>query len=84
MVGLIVLVLNLITFVFLAAALASWFRVGYDSPFRPVVDTLDRITSPVLEPIRRVIPPVGGFDLSVMIVIIGIQFLLIPLVSSLG
>ncbi|MEM8923396.1 MAG: YggT family protein [Actinomycetota bacterium] len=84
MAGILVLVLNLITFVFLAAALASWFRVSYDSPFRPVVDTLDRITTPVLEPIRRVIPPVGGFDLSVMVVILGIQLVLIPLVSSLG
>jgi YggT family protein len=41
---------------------------------------LYRITEPVLGPIRRVMPPIGmggmGFDLSPIIVIIGIQVLL--------
>lgn len=83
MAGILVTLLNIISFVFLAAALASWFRVGHDSPFRPVIDGLYRITDPVLVPLRRVIPPIGGLDLSVMIVILVIQFLLIPLVSNL-
>ncbi|MEL7157514.1 MAG: YggT family protein [Actinomycetota bacterium] len=83
MAGILVTILQIISFVFLASALASWFRVGYDSPFRPVIDGLHRITDPVLAPVRRVIPPIGGLDLSVMIVILVIQFVLIPLAASL-
>jgi YggT family protein len=33
------------------------------------------ITEPVLGPIRRVIPPLGGFDLSPLVVLIGLQLL---------
>lgn len=77
-----VLLLNLVTIVFIARALVSWFPISFDSPFRPVVDGLYRITEPVLEPIRRVLPSMGGLDLSVLIVIFGIRLLLIPLAAS--
>lgn len=73
--NLIVSLLNLATLVFLARAILSWFPIGYDSPVRPVADFLHRITEPVLAPIRRVLPPLGGFDLSVLVVIVGIQIL---------
>ena len=79
-----VLFLNIATLVFLAAALSSWFRVGYDSPFRPVIDGLRRITEPVLGPIRSVLPPLGGLDLSVLIVILVIRMALIPAAQQLG
>jgi YggT family protein len=36
---------------------------------------VERMVEPVLSPVRRVIPPVGGLDLSFLIVLIGIQFL---------
>ena len=38
---------------------------------------LDAITEPVLRPIRRVIPLIGGIDLSPIVLIFGLQFLLI-------
>ena len=69
------LLLQLVWFVFIARALVSWFRVGYDSPFRPIIDGIYRITEPVLAPIRKVLPPMGGLDLSVLVVIIGITVL---------
>ncbi|GAC1405149.1 MAG: YggT family protein [Candidatus Velthaea sp.] len=34
------------------------------------------VVEPVLQPIRRVIPPLGGFDLSFLVLIIVIQFVL--------
>ena len=71
--GILVTLLTLVMFVFIARALISWFPIGYDSPVRPVVDLLYRVTDPVLVPIRRVIPPIGGLDLSVLVVIIVIQ-----------
>ena len=38
---------------------------------------LDAITEPVLRPIRRIVPLIGGIDLSPIVLIFGLQFLLI-------
>jgi YggT family protein len=44
----------------------------------PVVDFVYRVTSPLLTPIRRLMPPVGGLDLSPLVAI-----LLLTVVQSL-
>ena len=80
--SIVVLLLNIAVIVFIARALASWLPIKHDSPLRPVVDGLYRITEPVLAPIRRVLPPLGGLDLSVLVVIVVIRFLLVPIVSG--
>ena len=54
-----------------------------------VAEFLDRFTSPILAPLRRVIPPLGGIDLTpivALLIIQGVQgFLLPPLhVAALG
>ena len=49
-------------------AILSWVQ-----PQSPVMGTLDRLVSPLLRPIRRVIPLVGGVDLSVLVLIILLQ-----------
>ena len=48
-------------------ALLSWFPVSYDSPFNGVRRVLFSVTEPVLAPFRRLIPPMGGFDLSFLV-----------------
>lgn len=78
----IVQLLNLATLVFVARAILSWFPIGFDSPVRPVADFLHRITEPVLAPIRRILPPLGGIDLSILLVIFGIRLILVPLVQG--
>ncbi|MGV4876941.1 YggT family protein [Acetobacter indonesiensis] len=40
---------------------------------------LNRLTEPVLEPVRRLLPNLGGIDFSPMVVLLGIQYLLQPL-----
>ncbi|EGM71312.1 YggT family protein [Shewanella sp. HN-41] len=52
-------------------AILSWFNQGYN----PIVMIMDQLTEPVLAPVRRIIPPIGGLDLSVMVVIIGMNFI---------
>ena len=74
--------LNLATVVFVARAILSWFPIGFDSPVRPIADFLHRITEPVLAPIRRVLPPLGGIDLSILLVIFLIRLVLVPLVRT--
>jgi len=84
MVSILVRLLDLVVIVFVVRALLSWFPIGFDSPLRPVVDGLHRITEPVLAPIRRVLPPMGGFDLSILIVIIGLSWVVRPVLRGLG
>lgn len=61
-------------FLLLAYAILSWVQ-----PQAPVLGTLDRLCSPVLRPVRRVVPLVGGVDLSVLVVLILLQVGLILL-----
>lgn len=56
------------------------------SPYHPVRDFLDRLVNPMLNPIRRVVPLIGGFDISPVILIILVQLiasLLVSLISML-
>jgi YggT family protein len=46
------------------------------SPVAPVAQFLYRITEPVLAPVRRALPSMGGIDLSPLVVILGIQILM--------
>ncbi|MBI2560344.1 MAG: YggT family protein, partial [Planctomycetes bacterium] len=50
----------------------SWIPHNH---FHPAAQFLYKITEPVLGPARRLIPPVGGFDISPIIVFIGIEVL---------
>ena len=65
--------LDMYSWVIIAAALMTWVS---PDPRNPIVMFLRRVTEPVFEPIRRLLPPwkTGGLDLSPLIVLIGIQF----------
>lgn len=45
------------------------------SPYHPVMNALSRVIEPILTPIRKYVPPVGGLDFSPVILIIAIQLL---------
>jgi len=66
--------------IIIARAVLSWVN---PDPFNPVVRFLYRVTEPVLRPIRRRMPMMGGLDLSPMLVILAIYFLQAFLVESL-
>jgi YggT family protein len=53
----------------------SWFPISPGSAMEPVYSFLYRVTEPVLGPVRRALPPMGGFDLSPIVVMIGLQLL---------
>lgn len=61
-------------FLLLVYAVLSWVHPGAS-----VMGTLDRLCSPLLRPIRRVVPQVGGVDLSVLVLIVLLQVGLILL-----
>lgn len=56
-----------------ARAILSWFPVGYGSPVASIADVLSTVTEPVLGPVRRALPSLGGFDISPIVVIVGLQ-----------
>jgi YggT family protein len=62
----------LYSLVVLGAVIMSWLRV---SPRNPLAATLYGLTEPALAPIRRALPPMGGVDLSPMVLLIGLQLL---------
>jgi YggT family protein len=58
---------QLYVLVLFARALLSWFPASYNSPLNPVRRVVFILTEPVLAPFRKVIPPVGGLDLSFIV-----------------
>jgi len=60
----------------LVYALLSWVAPG---GYSPGAQLLHRLCDPLLAPLRRIIPPIGGLDLSALFVLIGLQALQILL-----
>jgi YggT family protein len=64
--------LDLYSLVVIASIVLSWMSLPEGNPFVRVVHQL---TEPVFTPVRRVLPTVGGFDLSPLIVLLVIALL---------
>jgi len=71
--------LQLYVIILVARALLSWFPIHAGSALLPVVRVLDRLTEPVLAPIRRIMPPLraGGMaiDLSIIVAILAVEII---------
>jgi YggT family protein len=72
--------LKLVFWVLIIRAILSWVSQGYN----PIEAVLQQLTEPMLKPIRKILPPLGGLDLSVLVLIIGIQFLQMLLMDLLA
>ena len=70
--GLVRLLISGATGLTIVYAILSW--VNADSP---MTDVIDRLAAPLLRPFRRVIPLVGGFDLSPLALLVALQVLAI-------
>jgi len=64
---------QLYVIILIARAIFSWFPIRSDSPVVPIVRFLHAATEPLLAPLRRVIPPVGMFDISFLVAFILVQ-----------
>ncbi len=70
--------LNIFLFAVLIQVILSWIN---PDPFNPALGVLRRLTDPLLRPAQRLLPPIGGLDLSPMLVVIGLvllEMLLLP------
>lgn len=73
-------VLSIFTWLLIASAIFSWlYAFNVVNPRNQFVATIGnalyRVTEPVLAPIRRVMPDLGGIDISPIVVIVIIYFL---------
>ncbi len=72
--------LQLFFFAIIVYVLLGWVAPG---AYSPAASLLSSICEPILAPVRRAIPTLGGLDLSPMFVLIGLQALLILLHTGL-
>ena len=64
--------LDIYSWILIIRVVMSWMNVN---PYNPIVRIIYAITEPVLAPIRRALPSLGGLDFSPMIVLIAIILL---------
>ncbi len=77
------MMLGLLWMLVLIRALISWVN---PDPYNPIVQFLYRTTEPILQPVRRLLPPMG-IDISPIIVFFCIRFLqwfLVPVIYRIG
>jgi YggT family protein len=73
-------VINLYIWVVIISAVLSWL-IAFDVVNRrnravfTIADALYRLTEPALRPIRKVLPDLGGLDISPVILILGLIFI---------
>lgn len=66
-------IIEIYTFVLLIRILMSW--IPNLDPSNPIVQMLLQVTDPVLEPARRLIPPLGMIDISPIVVFIALSII---------
>ena len=82
LIGLVNLIVNLVTVILILEALMSWAPID---PWHPVRRILRQLSDPIVRPFRNLIPPVGMFDLSIMIALLAVQLggrLLVLLIAN--
>jgi YggT family protein len=64
-------IIQLLELAIIVHVILSYFM----SPYHPIRETLSRFIEPLLTPIRRVVPSIGGLDFSPLILLLLIQIL---------
>lgn len=77
--GVVLATIDLLFVVVLVYALLSLLGARYDNPLQ---GPLAALSEPLLRPVRRILPVLGGFDFSPVVVIIGLQAIKILLASQ--
>ncbi|WP_047518441.1 YggT family protein [Methylophilus sp. Q8] len=54
----------------LLMAILSWVN-----PYSPIYGVLNQLSAPILEPLRRILPPIQGFDFSALVALILLQMI---------
>lgn len=63
-------IVDVFFYAILLMAILSWVN-----PYSPIYGVLNQLTSPILEPLRRVLPQIQGFDFSALVALILLQMI---------
>ncbi len=77
------LFITLFTVTIIIEVVLSWLTP--QGSYNPMTELLVRLNAPLLNPVRRMLPDMGGLDLSPLVVIIGLQvlsMLVLPLLTG--
>lgn len=66
-------VINTVAQIYVWIVIASILMSYFMDPYHPIRQGVDNLVRPLLDPIRRVVPPVGMIDFSPLVLIILIQ-----------
>lgn len=69
------LIIRVLAQVFIWTVIIKILLSYFLAPYHPIREALDRIVEPFLLPIRRVVPLVGMFDFSPLILVLAVDFL---------
>ena len=72
MISIINIVFEILTYIIFIRVILSWFS---HNPYQPVIKWIYKISDFVLSPIRNVLSPIGGIDISPIIAIFIIQLI---------
>ncbi|WP_170349712.1 MULTISPECIES: YggT family protein [Ruegeria] len=89
LIQILLLILDIVWFIILAHVIMSWlinFQVLnlHQQLVAQIWYGLNRILEPIYGPIRRVLPAMGGLDLTPLVVLIGVYALRIILINNMG
>ncbi|OGO50876.1 MAG: hypothetical protein A2148_07940 [Chloroflexi bacterium RBG_16_68_14] len=65
--GILAALIQLLALAIFFRAMLSWF---VRDPYNPIVQVLDAITEPILQPLRKIIPRMGMIDITPLVAII--------------
>ncbi|MEX2130304.1 MAG: YggT family protein [Pseudohongiellaceae bacterium] len=84
-VGVVSFIINIYFWAIIASVIMSFVMLfsGTMNP-HPILRLIWQLTEPLMAPVRKIIPPMGGLDFSPMIIFIGIQLLKNLLIQSFG
>lgn len=74
------ILITALSWAILIRVLLSW--IPNLDPYNPIVRILRSITDPILEPARRIIPSLGGIDISPIVVFLLLDFVVRPVVRA--
>jgi YggT family protein len=74
MTSVLISIINLVVQVYTLLILVSVVMSYILTPYDPIRQFVDRLVNPLLDPIRKIVPPVGMFDFSPIVLMLLLQF----------
>lgn len=73
------LLITALTLAIFGRVIMTWISPRGEDPISPI---LIQISEPILAPLRRIIPPLGMFDLTPMVALLLLNMIVRPLLNS--